>query len=297
MSFQVYSSLAQALIEVTQSLVRLFPHRKKIFYLKNSDPFLELAAQELARSTLIVEGLTQEQLLDLDVTKAKFDKDTLFVLFSEDDPLLGLSFDFPGLVETLAAQRIYALRLSHNRFRLEPAGSMGKFEARICSLRERVGVLLGERVKVISMIAPREAWSIESVDSIVSEFEPQKSWQAEITQFENSVPAQGLAPLKNIPRLWDRAVVAWDNIDGHAIIETLSKQLGFDLLLPGQETRLETSSLSRWQGVREMTWLRSFAVDPTLSRGLILINPSLLDARFSAALEQTVQQILKIQFG
>ena len=300
-SFQIYSSLAQAIVEVTQSLARLFPHRKKVFYLKDCDPFLEMTAQELSRSGLIVEGLTVQQLRTEEVMKAKLDKEALFVLISEDDPLLGLKFDFPGLNELLAALRIYLLRVSHHSFRLEAERPLVKFEARICSLSGPLmgqsGVFLGERVKVVSMISSRENWGSLSVSDLLAAFDPQKSYEDEIKAFESLAPAEGKAVLQSQSRLWDRAILAWNNVDGHAIINSLSSRLGFELQSPGKETRLETASFSRWNGVRSLSWLHTLGIDPNLSRGLIIINPSLIDSQFSKSLETTIAEIIKIQSG
>jgi hypothetical protein len=99
-------------------------------------------------------------------------------------------------------------------------------------------------------------------------------------------------------RLWDRAVVFWKDMDGSAFIEELANNIGFGLLAPGEEQTMETTSLSRWGGVKTMDWLYALGVEPDVVRGLVILSASLLKLNnFDVAFVKARERVLELQNG
>jgi hypothetical protein len=139
-----------------------------------------------------------------------------------------------------------------------------------------------------------------SHEKLVLEFEKSRPAQAQVFFAEDAQGSKG-----RVSRLFDRAVIYWLDLDGHAVIDRLAKELKMDLAAPGFEHRLETTSLSRWGGLRTMDFLKSQLnelghADPaTILRGLVIISADLLEAhpQMAQLLLRVRESILKDQQG
>lgn len=326
---RLYQGTSHALHEVMWGLAKLFPQRKKIYYFKNMDPTFDSALMSFAK-----EGY---QLVTLELsTLSNFENfvsssEDLLILYSSDDPLLGRAYDVAKFEAAIKSAGLFKVRVSHARHFYEgsgfvqtPAASSGghlldRNWAYIYALSSNQSfALLGERGKIGAMVADQllfdEAiWSQLNLDWF---YQPQALNSATILSFEAGRVA-GAQPFFSLSdmRIGDRAVIYWEDIDGHAVIDRLATQMGLTLNKPGYETRLETTSLSRWGGVRTMDFFKLqmtvmsrqyFSADQKLQdyakvlRGLIIISHELLNANlklFEAHLCEVRKSILQDQNG
>ena len=84
-------------------------------------------------------------------------------------------------------------------------------------------------------------------------------------------------------------------MDGHAIIDSLAFAMGWILQEPGYECRLETTSLSRWGGLRTMDWLKHQGMTAEQIRGTIVIHASVISDQLIKALDGSLKRVRELQ--
>lgn len=305
-SVRVYQGAGHAVVEVALGLAKLLLNRKKIYYFKNMDPTFEPAIIALAKEGYQVTALELDKLSDPQSFVAGFGREELFILYSCDEPLLGRAYDVSALELALQTANIFKIRVSHARHFTDssvvPQASVAspsvvpqqqataqpiiidRNSALIYALRPTQAIaLLGERAKIAALTS----------DQVVHDCKFELGWFKEkspashrelILNFENKQIADSKPYFSATDlRVYDRAAIYWLDIDGHAVIDRLAKKLGFQLQAPGFEDRLETTSLSRWGGVRTLDFYKNqphatqkAELVPNMMRGLVLISAKLL---------------------
>ncbi|MCB0350564.1 MAG: hypothetical protein KDD38_05235, partial [Bdellovibrionales bacterium] len=286
---RVYQNTAHALIEVCVGLSKLYPLKKNVYYFKNMNPHFDAALMPLAREGYKLVALEQGLLADPTAWVAGLAREDLFVLYSADEPILGRAYDVSKFEESLKDSNIFKIRVSHSRHFYEQDELMttlkqNKTQANIYSLGAGHGAghaiaILGERGRIGSLAA--EQLSYSSIEDL-SWFKKSRVLAAKnVLEFETSCTVKvqtGAAAGRqadvqchcifkpNDLRVADRAVIYWLDMDGSAVIDRLAPLLDIELKPPGQECRLETTSLSRWGGVRTMDFLASQGLSPEMIR-------------------------------
>ncbi len=303
--------LNQALSELTLGLAKQFPHRKKVHYFKNMDPFFERHIIALSREGLKVEAHNWADFeKDPESFKTQIDKDSLFVLLSQDLPLLGRTFDIQKFLLALAQEKIFKICVSHQAPRQNWSEVFEKDRsiAQVFSLKPDLSLaFLGGRVRVSATAAQGMPWTkavmegaleeIRLIKETSKEIHKESELKARIEKFESLQIAGATAALVNQPRSFDRAVLYWTDIDGTAIIESLSEKRGLKLLPAGQEQRLETASPTRWGGLRTMDWLLAQGLDASATRGLVVFDQSLVDEKLAEDLKSVCLELRQLQGG
>lgn len=296
---RVYRGLKHALLETALSLSRLFPHRKKVFYLKNSDPTFGPTLLALASEGFEMVEMTVEDLKDPKNIVANIDHQTLFILVNADIPFTGEHVDLTVLRQSLKDKRVFLIVASHARHFFEPSTEPGDYEIGLQSIHLDLALaILGPRARHGSITAEHFSWRPSVIDEIKMAFSSRTGDPKAVQKFESSQVAdfQPLFPSNFMQRSFDRAVIFWTDMDGHALIAELARQLNRSLLSPGEETHLETTSLSRWGGLKTMDWLRQQRnLTPEQVRGLVLIDHSLLTSDFLEILKRSRQAVLSRQ--
>ncbi len=307
---RAFKGLHAALCEITQALSIQFPHKKKAYYFKSMDPSLEGAMMALSRMGVQVEAL---DLSLLDSTKSGGEKaeeqwaealspETLAVVFSEDDPLLGRLYPVDEFEAHLLKRKIYALRISHSAYRLRPwPEELMRPQLRVYSAHPELALgLTHGKLRFLTPLAEGQNWQLDLSALNL----PQPSKESEnrplVENFEASsvAGAQALWPKGGALRLYDRALVYWTDMDGEAVIRLLAESMGHSLQPPGQDRLMETASLSRWGGVKTMDWLKEQGLAPEVIRGLVILDQSLLkDPTLGEKLASVRQRIVKLQNG
>lgn len=300
----IYQGVAHALVEICVGLTKLYPLKKKIYYFKNMNPLFEAVLMPLARDGYKLVPLSLDVLHSQDEWLAKLEREDLFVLYSADEPLLGRSYDLQKFEEKIKDKNIFKIKVSHGQH-FYNFDELMKFKlvennkAVIYSLaRDMAIAVLGERGRVGAITADqlyyRNSYSLDWF---------QKSRILDLNKIE-SFEQKKIADSKPIfkPgdfRVPDRAVIYWQDMDGAAVIDRLAESLNIQLNPPGEEIRLETTSLSRWGGVRTMSFLESQGLSPEIIRGLVIIHHDFLDSHgeFEKTLIEVRNSILKDQLG
>jgi hypothetical protein len=240
---------------------------------------------------------------------ALMDRETLLTLYAADDPLLGIIYPTDKWDTALKAASVPRLRLSHFSDLLKPfAAAVDRTEIRLGTTPAGGAyALMGERMRTGSAVAPVLDWShfpLSDKDlQVMRTGRPLLPEQiAQIQDFEKAIAAFGKIPgLNASTRVYDRAMFVFPDIDGHALIDRWSRRLGVSIQLPGEENTLETTSLSRWGGVKTFEFLKAYGLSAQDLRGLVLISHQLFSRFGSTELKQTLvevrQSILQEQNG
>ncbi|MCB0365090.1 MAG: hypothetical protein H6624_10230 [Bdellovibrionaceae bacterium] len=296
---RLYQGAEHAIWEVTQGLSRLFPHRRKVLYFQYQDPFHDHAIFTLLRDGFEVISLPIDQIDDPKSWQDQIGKDTLMFLYSEDDPILGRRFNFEGVPEICDKNKAFAVKVSHHcHLQDEWLNAESPFAVDIKSFRSDLAVAhLGSKAKIGSAIAPFLEWEAVDVTPVIDDVQTDfDGFNKKVQGLEAAVPGGG-QPLwkKGVPRLFDRAVLFWEDMDGHAIIDSLAFAMGWILQEPGYECRLETTSLSRWGGLRTMDWLKHQGMTAEQIRGTIVIHASVISDQLIKALDGSLKRVRELQ--
>jgi hypothetical protein len=293
-----FQNIQSALVESVFGLSQLYPHKKKAFFIKNMNPLFDAAIMPLAKMGYIVTGLDASVLADPTAFVAALDREALAVIFSVDDPLLGRRYDTTKLQEALREKPVAQVRVSHNAHFYDGLALLPRTGVHLYSLQSGAIVLVGERSRFGILISDQLANVFKG--DINSEFswaqKPRATAETEIKSFESKRIADS-SPVLTTARVFDRALISWNDMDGHAVISRLAERLKLTLGEPGQESRLETTSLSRWGGVRTMDFLRTQGLTPETIRGLVMIAADLLNPEFEKHLIEVRRLLLAEQFA
>lgn len=295
---QVYRGLHHALLEITQGLVKLFPHKKQVLYLKDVDPYVEGPVKALAKEGFKVSAIKKDEIHD--GLKDKVGKETLFFLYASDMPITGGLLPTDIIFETLKDEKVFRVELSNGRHECKGfSKDLDRYQVRILNLSSDLALaFLGDRAKIMAPVASGLYWPSEIAGEITGLLEQKTENAKKVLEFE-AEGAGGFKPLfqKDEPRLYDRAVFYWEDMDGYAFIHEMAKELDFELLAPGEESRIETASLSRWGGVRTMDWLKNYGLTENQIRGLVCVKASLIKPDFSQKVVSVREKILEMQNG
>lgn len=296
---QIYSGYRHALLEITQSLARLFTHKKTVAISSKTEPAFESVAVNFSEEGCQVQTLDAATVAEKAPSLATTSKDLLFTLVSEDDPITGRLFDFSAVDAALKDQRIFRLKLSHQAFRTRTLAKPGPYEIQILSLRPDLAlVVAGERCRIHPSLAPRLPWRIPTDDQIAKDLSPIVARTKEIENFESRLPA-GFERYfdAKASRLADRAVIWHPSFDGSAVADELARELGVSLGPAGEDGVLESSSPCRWPSPRLTEWLLARGEKPEVLRGLVVISAELLAKDVAPSLAKVAATLTKLQNG
>lgn len=298
-SWLMGGTLAQSVWEVVVGLARLFPHRRRIIYFKNQDPVHEPALNILAKEGFEILSLKLDKFSVNENWQSEINDETLLVLYSGDDPFLGLKHICSGLEESTQAKRAFSVKIIHQLHRCySPQVLPTPYSLEIWGYGKELSCIrLGERAKLKGIVSPLMNWGEWQWESLVQNLKSvDPGNEVRVRTFEEK-RLGGAQPLldPHQARNFDRAVVFWEDMDGHAFIHYLAEELGTVLKPAGEETRFETTSLSRWGGVRTMDWLHSFGFRESQIRGSVILHHSQLNEKLERAFLQVREKVLRLQ--
>jgi hypothetical protein len=297
---KLFFGTTQALLEIVTSLQKQFPLRRKVYFCKGLDPLIDSVIKHFAREGLGICPLTAQEWAD-NSWIAKVDKESLAVIMPLDDPFVGRIYNRPDLVHALGATKLFQVAISHSLHRsLGLPKQTNPQQIHLLSLNESLSLgIFAEKAKVPLWMSETLPWNEEMLETATEVLIEPFSSREIIQEFESKRLA-GAEPFfdSEANRLWDRAVVYWKDMDGYAFIEELAMRIGFSLLAPGMEQSLETTSLSRWGGIKTMDWLQSLGVEADVIRGLVILSASVIKLRgFDAAFTSSRDHVLGLQTG
>ncbi len=289
-----------ALSEITAGLVRQFPHKKRVVYLKDVDPSIEAAVINLSREGCQLVGIDVNELSNSVRISEVIDGNCLFFLGCEDDPLLGRVFDLSMVLKEVEAKRSMSIVVSHANFRNSPLPqNFPRHQVYVYSLAPDLTLLLASSrlrwpIQLADRVPVREDWEAE-----LNKLQQKKVSQISlIEQFEATPPAGGQAVFpKGTPRVGDRAVIFWSDVDSWTVMSRLAEAWQRPLAAPGHCDWIEATSLHRWGGVRTMDWLRAFGFSEAMIRGTLILSAEILGQKLEDDLKRIHSTITAIQNG
>lgn len=270
-------SPAHAVTEAVKGLALLFPHRTAVILRKDTSPLIEEFAQGVSRDSLQPVLVSGDDL-------SKSGKSTLLYLVSDDDPLTGEIFYKAQAESVLADQKIYSIRLSTS-FLLNPF-AIGNYTIWIHQVSPQLTVsVLGDRVNYERLHYRTEVLGESWLPATSSEN------SISVLDFESALQSIAEAPLfSKTSRIFDRAVLAFSDIDGSALRELLIRDVKG---LSGDE--IETSSLCRWGRLKGTEWLSYQGYRPEQIRGLVAFSVKNLKSIKPESVIEAYRKIKKLQ--
>lgn len=321
--YRVYASAAHALLEFTLGFREQFPLKKKYFYFRDLDPHFALSATALAKAGLQVTGLNiwdflkvSEEGPDVAVLNEEkvtefvgsLDREFGFIFLPLDNPVTGQIFPFEFFEKALLSKSFAHLKITYGQHRfkgVKPTLDRNEaivyaFSAADTQSGEPIAVTaLGDRMRFGNPVA--QALSPVSLENLKQAHAALKRAPQEqaVREFEAQLPvgAHRVFAEGKTSRLFDRAVFYFEDMDGHAFIDALAQQLDQPLQPAGCDSRFETTSLSRWGGIRTMDWLKVYGFSPEMIRGLVVIEAHVLTEGFLQKFIKAREQVLKLQNG
>ena len=300
---QAYMGLPHALFEATHGLARLFSHKKTIAFVGHSEPFVEAISNGFMEEGYHVKRVSEDEAADPSAAwLAPILNDLIFVVFSTDDPITGRLFNRDPINEALKDKRIFRISIVHTpRYLSHALSRPAPFKLRLLSHSQGLATIVaGERFRVHPLLASRLPWPIDTVVPDMAlippeEIERQKS---AILAFETKLP-WGFKPYFKAGelRVFDRAVIFHERIDGSALAEVLAGDRGVKLAGLGLPAMLESTSPCRWSDVRFTDWLLARGEREEVVRGLLLVDPWLIDSSLTTFLSDAAAKLLKMQAG
>lgn len=311
---RAYPNCVHALLETAIGYFQTFSMKKKFYYFKELDPHFELAVTALSKLGFEGKALSLEQFSKDFAWTESLDRESGIVFWSEDHPMTGEIYDTSELLKKVAEKNTFRIRLSHNKHLFEDLNPTAeRNEIRILQMPPHyidgcAVAIMGERGRLGAVTAEAlSPTSFEKIDALAKEITEQRVFcapktsstlAAKIKEFE-STKIEHLhfffADKPHAQRVFDRLVFYFDNIDGQAFLSFLAQELGDPL--KESDPRFETTSLSRWGGLRTMKWLEAQGLNPNAVRGLCVIDSSLLSDQFPAKFASAHKKVLKAQNG
>ena len=300
---QVYPGYSFALWEMTQSLTKLFNHKKTIIICEPAEPIFDTIARAFSEEGYAVKTVKPEEWQGPDAWLDPLLPELLLVLYSEDDPVTGRVYDVSRMHAAMKEKRVFRVGVSHAAFRFSPVVKPIPYEARLLSLSpERALLVAGERCRITPTSVSLMPWpetDVVAARSDLAQVSPvqAETWKKSIADLEAALPA-GFKPYfaaGDSARVFDRAIFHHDGFDGSAVIEELSRSLGKTLEPPGEDSSFESTSACRWTNPRVLDWLIARGESETRIRGLVAVAAEAIDDRFPGALSAASDRLRKLQ--
>ena len=270
----VYQGIGHALVEAVVGASQLYPLKKKVHFFKKMNPYFDAALLPLAKLGYQMIPLELEILKNPGEWASALSREDLLVLYSVDDPLLGRTFETRAFEETLREKSLVQIRVSHARHSSEgPAQFTPRYGIYLYSLADSQLAIacLGERARIGAQVADQLFYNDVTDEQLKEFINPTPIDAAEIKAWQTEMAKAASAKIlwpdldqhfdnRIYGRLCDRALIYWEDMDGHALIDRLATRLKLTLRAPEFENRLETTSLSRWGGVRTMDFYKGWDI-------------------------------------
>lgn len=288
---KIYKGMAHAVFEIAQGTAQFLSHKRSLGVVKGQTPYFDSLLPYFYKEVFAVQSISHLALSDPEAWVNGLKKDTVFVLFSEDHPVTGELYSYDHLDELLNEKKIYSFRISHFRHFYEKV-SLRPYSVRMCYLNNDFTVAFcGERYKTSPLMAPQMSWSSsECLDAIHKiHFSPQN--QNSVESFEQSF-SEIAKPwfTKPTPRLFERALLRFPEVNGEALLQRLFDHLQVD---PSKYYKtMDTTNLCRWHHFKTFSgWWEPKPSTEDLESLLIIDSDWLASKDFAKLVKTTYEEI------
>ena len=282
-------------MEIGLGLAQFFPHKKRVYYFKNLNPYFMRLIKVLALEGYETQELTLQEMASPQKWMAQIHSKDLFVLYSLDDPFLGQLYPVEDLESQLSEnQQIFRICVSHNQHKYTKIKKQqDNHKVTLYSIDSQSCLAhFGKRVHTKELISPSLNWNSWSDKNL--DFGSMAQKKELVTGFEaalNKTP-----PLSHAQRIFDRAVLCWEDMDGFALIYQMAQDMDLPLGPPGADPHFETTSPSRWKSENFIKWLENLEFIQQV-RGLVILSHKLIDSQFVDVVRSARKKVLERQSG
>lgn len=252
-TLRVYQGLSQAVFETVMGTALFYSHKKHYGFLSGETWAFDAVIPNLLKDGFQSQNIRAGAIEDPKAWVASLSKETGFVLWSEDHPVLGSYQQREELDQALNAQRIISIRVSHSAFLTRPQ-EIRPYSVRICSLSPDLALAqVGARFKSPPLFVHRHYWDgVQTLARVREALKAQPENQKEIldfeAQFDGSSAVRGLLRLPlDGARIYDRALIYHPEVSSEFIAQDLAASAGRSLAAPGFEHQIEIINRCRWQ--------------------------------------------------
>jgi hypothetical protein len=299
-TLRAYPDLSTGLNEIARGLVRMYPHKRKLGYLRGGGLHFEPLVKSLSIEGILAEPLDVKDLSKSEEWLSKLSKDGLMFLDVIDDPMTGEIFSLHELRTQLAAKKIFTLSVSHNAHLCRELPALHQFAAHFMNVSDSISVArLGLKCsKLPAMVVGLSEWTrgfdldhLNLYPKVVEDQNLVESFEQKILSIAKPFFSGGAH------RLFDRLAIEFTDADGEALISELSEALGISLRQPGQEDRLETTSGCRWGGYEFFKFYEDQGISQERLRGLVLISVALIKSDIDIRIAEAHKRVIALQNG
>lgn len=294
---QCYQGLGHAIFEVTQSTAQFMAHKKSVAFIKGQTPVFDDLLAYYYKETYQVNVLSHLQLGSVSDWVNNLNKDTNFVVFSEDHPVTGQLYGFTEeLDDLLNKKRIWSIRISHFQHLVKPV-EIRPYTVRLCSFSPDVAVaLLGSRYRSPSLVAHNMNWHEEEFIQCLQKISQDiREDQALVEKFETEVASKVEVFFPpNSARIFDRSVVVLKDVNAEAVAQRLFMKLNLNPEVAW--TLISTTNMCYWTGIKMFRhWWEPTPHADTLRGLLVISNQALVIKDFAKHLISSYEEILQEQ--
>lgn len=288
-----------ATAEILSFLHRLSPHKKKILIESHLSPFLGQLSSQLSSEGFEIHEVKSENALEAFAGK---ESEILCFVYAGDAPVLGVKRGPLPWRTDLEKRRVPRVGVWHNPQAFMTSvprdpQEIGKYSYHCVAISTDFAVLVHSvKVKPHLPLSHLSEWSENLLGNIhLSDLAENRN---AVETFEKSKPSDAIPILQNWSgeRVWDRVVLGWEDMDGHALIDSLAKSYGRELLPPGQDPWFETLSLSRWGGLKVFqNLIGALHISENQARGCVVIDLELVQKDLADRIKDCRKKILNLQ--
>ncbi len=295
---QCYQGLGHAVFEITQSTAQFMSHKKSVAFIKGQTPVFDDLLAYYYKETYQVNVISHLQMQSVSEWVENLNKDTNFVVFSEDHPVTGEFYSFTEeLDELLNKKRIWSIRISHFSHLTKTSTELRPYSVRLCSYTPDVAVaLIGQRYRSPSLVAHNMHWHTEEfIRSMQNASLGHREDQPSVQKFESEIGARAKVYFQNSSlRLFDRSVVYFQDVNAEAVAQRLFQKLN---LTPEEGWQLvSTTNMCHWTGMKMFKHWWEPTPQAEMLRGLLVIGTQALAIKdFAKLLISSYEEILKQQ--
>jgi hypothetical protein len=268
-----YQSLQQALLETVMGFQNLYSHKRQF-------------ASHIGLGTHADEAmlfLSRQGIKNLEISNelSNDEKKTIVQLLDLDDAITAEIYQNQYQID----EKLFRISISHHLhlFTKTPP-TVKDTEVLIWSLPEGAIAFHGKRcVSLPTILAP--TLSCTALPTLPLPLKTEnKAWVQQI-EAQSIAGSQSLKGLSEV-RTYDRAILAWTDIEAEALRQTLIT----DHAIP--ETQLEALSLSRWNELKLITQFEKRTWSPEIFRGTLILSSELsADKAVTKKIESSVTKL------
>lgn len=288
-----YQGLGHALFEITQGLRLFLPHKRSLEVFTVGSPYLMALLPAFYRESYQValpkwSELANKSEAEIGEWIEGRNKDMLLFVAHADHSFTAEKYPTEKLRPHLMQKRIPLIEVFHRHPGL-PLVEPEPFNIHIYIIdAHRCIAVIGSRLRFHPQVAPLLNWEFNQTLAWSETQEEQKL----IEDFESHLQAPMSAYFQNKKsdlRVFDRAVINLNKINGDLFINEYSKLTAHPLAGAGKQVVIETSHLCRWGGIVTGPWWTEGAFDQNETSKVIMLS---LDAVRQSSAIDSINKVL-----